>query len=120
MNLRKRPLSLTILGCIYIAVGTVGFVYHFRELHARYAFQNDAVWVELAELLAILSGAFMLRGQNWARWLAFAWMAFHVGLSFFHTFREFAIHCVFCAVIAWFLFRREARRYFRPLRVAAT
>jgi hypothetical protein len=45
MSLNKRPLSLTILGCIYIAVGTVGFVYHFKEFEARHAFQYDAVWI---------------------------------------------------------------------------
>ena len=47
--------------------------YHFSELR-----QPEGVWVGLTELLAILSGVFMLRGQNWARWLALAWIAFHV------------------------------------------
>ena len=117
MNLNKRPLSVTILGCLYIAVGTVGFVHHFTDLEARHALQYDAIWVELTALLAILSGGFILRGQNWARWLALAWIAFHVVLSFFHAFHEFAIHCLFCAAIAWFLFRPEAARYFRAARV---
>ncbi len=117
MNLNKRPLSVTILGCIYIAVGTIGFVYHFTEFQARHSFQYDAVWVELTEVLAILCGGFILRGQNWARWLALAWMAFHVVLSFFDGFQKLAIHCLFCAVIAFFLFRPEAARYFRGDRV---
>lgn len=117
MSLNKRPLSVTILGCVYLAVGIVGFVYHFRELQPGPAFQYDAVWAELTELLAILSGGFMLRGHNWARWLAVAWMGFHVGLSFFHSLQEFAIHCLFCAVIAWLLFRPDAAQYFRGARV---
>jgi hypothetical protein len=117
MNSNKRPLSLTILGCIYIAVGAVSFVYHLNEFQARPVFQYDAVLVELTEFLAIVGGVFMLRGQNWARWLALAWMAFHVVLSLFHNLQEFAIHCLFCAVIAWFLFRPEAARYFRRTRV---
>jgi len=113
MNRNRRPLSVTILGCVYIAVGAIGFVYHLSDFHARDAFQFDGVWIELIRLLAILCGAFMLRGHNWARWLALAWMAFHVIVSAFHSLPQFAIHCLFCAIIAWFLFRADAARYFR-------
>ena len=76
MNETKRPVSILILVCVYLAVGSIGFVYHFSQLR-----QPDGVWIALTELLAILCGAFMLRGQNWARWLALAWIAFHVILS---------------------------------------
>jgi hypothetical protein len=120
MNWNKRPLAVTILACVYIAVGTIGFVYHFTEFRARDAFQYDAVWVELVRLLAIIAGAFMLRGHNWARWHALAWIAFHVVLSAFGAFHEFAIHCLFCAVIAFFLFRPDAARYFRAARTEPT
>ena len=116
MTSNKRPLSVTILGCVYIVVGTVGFVYHFTEFRARNAFRYDDVWVELVRLLAIIAGAFMLRGHNWARWLALAWIASHVILSAFHSWGEFAMHCLFCAVIAWFLFRPDAEQYFTAAR----
>jgi len=113
MNWNKRPLAVTIIACVYIAVGTVGFVYHFTEFRAKDAFQYDAVWVELVRLLAIIAGAFMFRGHNWARWLALAWIAFHVIIGALHSLQQFAIHCLFCAVIAFFLFRHDAARYFR-------
>ncbi len=116
----KRPLSVTILACVYIAVGTIGFAYHFTEFQARDGFQYDAVWVELTEFLAVVCGTFMLRGHNWARWLALAWMAFHVFLSAFDAFREFAIHGLFCAAIAWLLFRSDAARYFRSAQADRT
>jgi hypothetical protein len=119
MNASKRPLSLTIIACVYIAVGTVGFVYHFIEFVQRAAFRSDAIWVELVELLAILCGVFMLRGRNWARWIAVAWIAFHVIVSAFHSVREFGIHLVLCAVIAWIVFRPEAGRYFGGARTEA-
>jgi hypothetical protein len=93
-------------------VGTGGFVSHFSEVHARNAFRYDGIWIEVIEVLAIVCGAFMLRGHNWARWLALAWIAFHVGLSTFGAFHEFAIHSLFCAAIAWLLIRPEAVRYF--------
>ncbi len=119
MSENKRPLSVTILAWVYIAMGTVGFVYHFREFLARNALGYDAVLIEVVRLLAILCGVFMLRGQNWARWVAVAWIAFHVVVSAFHSVSEFAIHLLFCAVIAWLLFRPEAGRYFRGPRIEA-
>ena len=110
MNANKRPLSVTIVACLYLAVGAIGFIAHFRELLAGH---QDAVGIEVTEAIAILCGVFLLRGQNWARWLALAWIAFHVVLSAFHTIPELVIHAMFCVVFAWVLFRPEAARYFR-------
>jgi hypothetical protein len=109
----KRPLAITILACVYLAVGVIGFAFHFRELLAGH---QDAVWIELTEFLAIVAGVYLLRGHNWARWLALAWIAFHVVLSAFHAIPELVIHAVFCGAIAWILFRSEAARYFRGAR----
>ena len=120
MNWNKRPVAVTILAWVYIAVGAVGFAYHFTDFQAKDVFQFDGVGVEFVRLLAVICGAFMLRGHNWARWLALAWIAFHVILSAFHALPQFAIHCVFCAVIAWLLFRPEAARYFRATRIEPT
>jgi hypothetical protein len=117
MNSNKRPISVTILACIYLAVGAIGFVAHFRELLAHH---QDAVGIELTELTAILCGVFLLRGHNWARWLALAWIAFHIVLSAFHALPEFAIHALFGAAFAWILFRPESARYFRGARSEPT
>ncbi len=46
MNRNKRPLSVTILAWVYIAVGAIGFVSHFTELLAGNALQYDAVWMK--------------------------------------------------------------------------
>jgi hypothetical protein len=113
----KRPLSVTILSCVYLAVGVIGFAFHFRELLAGH---HDAVAIELTEFVAILCGVFLLRGHNWARWLALVWIAFHVVLSAFHAIPELVIHAVFCAAIAWLLFRPEAARYFRGAQMEST
>lgn len=108
MNLGKRPLSILVLSCLYIAIGTVGFAYHFpRPL----TFHYEDVWIEGTELLAFAAGVFMLRGHNWARWLALAWIAFHVAISF-PVVRQIAIHSLFLAVIVWLLFESRAEQYF--------
>jgi len=117
MRWKKPPLSVTILACVYMVVGTLGFVAHLPEIQAKNAFQGDGVWVELVELVAIVCGVFMLRGHNWARWVALSWIAFHIVVSAFHTWREVVVHSLFCAVIAWVLFRPAAAKYFYAVRV---
>lgn len=110
MSLNTRPLSVTVVACLYIVVGASGFVFHFKELLARHP---DAPLIELTELLGLVAGAFMLLRQNWARWLALAWITFHVILSAFHPLMELALHSLFLIVIAWVLLRPAAGRYFR-------
>jgi hypothetical protein len=110
MTANARPISITILAGVYIAVGVMGFAYHFREL---LAWQHDSLWIELTECLAIVCGVFMLRGRNWARWLALAWILFHVVISAFNSMHQFLTHSLICAVIAWILLHPTAARYFR-------
>lgn len=118
MKSTNRPLGVTIVACLYLLVGIVGFAAHGAELFARGRFTQEVVWIELTEAAAIVAGIFLLRRQNWARWLALAWMAFHVVLSAFHSVPELAIHCLFLAVIAWLLLRPDASQYFRASREA--
>jgi hypothetical protein len=107
---RKRPISILAVACLYLAIGILGFAAHFRELLAG---RQDSVAVELTEGLAIVCGAFLLRGDNWARWLALGWIVFHVMLSAFHSTREMVMHSLICAAIAWILFRPAAEPYFQ-------
>ena len=116
MSGEKRPLAVTIVSCVYIAVGTIGFVYHFRELLSQPDGLRDAALVEAVELVAIVCGAFMLRALNWARWTALAWIAFHIVLSAFNAVQEFAMHLLIGVVISWALLRPESARYFRGVR----
>ena len=111
-----RPASVTVIGCLYIVMGAIGFAYHFTEFKVRHPFPYDIVWVELLRLIAVVCGGYVLRGHNWARWLALAWISYHVILSAFHTLSELAIHSLFCAILAYFLFRPTANRYFRVTR----
>ena len=109
----KRPLSVTIIGCLFVAAGTVGLAYHATEFTSDRPFQYELVLVCLVRLLAIVCGAFMLRGHNWARWGLLVWIAYHVVLSAFHAVSEFVMHGLLLAVIAWFLLRPRVSAYFR-------
>jgi hypothetical protein len=112
LNGYKRPLAVTIIAWVYIAVGTIGFAAHSGGLRARDWLAYDNVLIEVVEIVAVVAGVFTLRGRNWARWLTVAWIAFHVVLSAFHSLRELVIHGLIWGVIAWMLFRPEANNYF--------
>lgn len=109
----ERPRSVTVIGCLFVAVGVVGIAYHATELDAQSLFESDAVWVLIVRLLAIVAGVLILRGADWARWLALAWLGYHVILSAFHSFPEALMHMAVLAVIAYVLLRPEASAYFR-------
>ena len=105
----RIPVSVWIIASLYFAVGTIGFIVH---LHTLLAWQKDSVWVEATELLAVVSAVFLLGRQNWARWLAVAWIAFHVVLSALHSYVQTAVHAAFMVLIVWALFQPAAKRYF--------
>ena len=106
-----RPLSITILGWLFVAVGITGLV---RHLGSTEAFTFRAVaW--LSSLIAIVSGVWLLRGRNWARWLLVAWMGFHIGLSAVHSVDRLLAHCTIFLPVFYSLFRASSGRYFaRP------
>jgi hypothetical protein len=112
----KRPIAVIVIATLYLLVGVVGFVAHFPELTAGH---RDALAIELTELLAVVSGVFLLMRHNWARWLALAWILFHVALSFNDPISKLAVHVVFCILIAWALFRPATGQWFRPTAPAA-
>ena len=113
MNSVRRPIAVLLVSCLYVSVGAIGFLVNFPKLMAL---QQDWLWIEMTELLAVFAGVFMFRGRNWARWLALVWMAFHVAISF-PVIREIVNHSIILVLIAWVLFLPDTRRFFKPLKV---
>jgi uncharacterized membrane protein HdeD (DUF308 family) len=112
--MKKRPVSVTVISCLFIASGVVGLAYHAGEFTTRPPLEYALMC--FVRLLAILCGVFMLRGPNWARWLLLAWIAYHVVLSAFHSMSQLVTHALLFVVITFFLFRPQASRYFRGTR----
>jgi hypothetical protein len=113
--MNKRPLSVTIIGWLFIAAGAIGLAYHATEFKVHVQFPYELIWVLLLRLFAIVCGLFMLSGNNWARWGLLLWLAYHVVLSAFHSFSELAMHSLLLALVAYFLFRPKTSAYFRVL-----
>jgi len=114
--MNKRPHSVTAVSFVFAAAGVIGLAYHLTEFKAWHRLQYDDLWVCLVRLIAVVCGVYMLRGSNWARWLAVVWIAYHVILSGFHSVDELAVHSVLFAVFAYVLFRPEATKYFRGVK----
>jgi hypothetical protein len=109
---RRRPRPVTLVSWLFIGAGTLGLVYHGSDVAAAGQLGGEGAWVLLLRLLAVISGAWILRGANWARWLGIAWMVYHVVLSAFHSASETVAHVVLLAAIAYVLLRRDASAYF--------
>jgi hypothetical protein len=112
----KRPWSITALGWFFLAAGVVGLVYHATEFKRGGPFQYEVLWVCLVRLVAVIAGAFVIRGHNWARWLLVVWLTYHVVLSAFHSWSQVAVHAVLLAGVAYLLFCGPASAYFRGAR----
>ena len=111
--MNQRPRSVTVLSCLFIAVGAFGLARDLTE------FQYDHAWIWLIHFTAIVCGVYLLRGHNWARWLALARMAFHVILSGFHSWNGLVMHGLLFAMFAYVLFCPQATEYFRAPRSEA-
>jgi len=109
----RRPIAVTVVAWLLIAAGIFGFAVHLRELLAQKIVHFEDLWIPIVGFLPTAAGAFILLGRNWARWLALAWMAFHVAISFFDSLQKVAVHVLLLALIAYSLFRRDSQAYFQ-------
>ena len=113
----RRPLAVTIVGGLYILVGVAGLAYHLGGFKPH-PFPWGLLAIDLVRVLAVVAGIYILRGDNWARWLALAWMAFHVGISMLNGWQPVVMHAIFLVVISFLLLRRASTEYFVPTATA--
>jgi ABC-type Mn2+/Zn2+ transport system permease subunit len=116
--MNKRPRPVTVVGWLVIAVGIFSLAVHSREMMRQTSVHSEDVWFVIVPLLAVAAGIFTLRGHNWARWLAVLWMGAHVAISFYDSWQMVATHTALFLLIAYALFDREARAYFRHAEAA--
>ena len=117
--MKKRPIAVTIVSLLFVIVGVGGMIRGVWSLIAGRAGGItghelvDISLVEITSLAALLSGLFMWRGANWARWLCLAWMAFHVVISMGHERSKLIVHCVWLVLLTVVLFWPSVNAYFR-------
>lgn len=109
VRLMKTYAAVIVVACLYLLVGIGVGVEQFPHLLAG---QREAIGMEIAEALAIVTGVCLLLRQGWARWLAVVWMAFHVAIMLSDPGKAL-VHVVLAGLIAWALFRPESRGWFQ-------
>jgi hypothetical protein len=116
----RRPHSVTAVGLLFVAAGIVGTVYHASEIDPRDPLGTAELVVLLLRVVALVAGIFVLRGADWGRWVALAWMVLHVGLGVLHSWSQAIAHLLLLAAIGWALLRPPAAAYFRRARGPAS
>jgi hypothetical protein len=108
----KRPLAVTLLGLLFIGAGAAGIIFHSTERPINAMFFA----IEAVGVVAVLGGASLLMGREWARWVLLAWMAFHVAIGAVDSVGKFAFHVVLFVVIGYVMFRPGVGEYFKTKR----
>ena len=108
-NSTKRPYEVTVAGWLFIVVGIANTAYHFWKGRLN-------VWmvpILFLTVSAIVAGVFLLRGARWARWLALAWVAFHVVVSVLNSVRDALPHVALLLVFGYVLLGPPTAQYYR-------
>jgi hypothetical protein len=115
--MKARPLSVTIIAWVFMIFGSIALLSGLLPFAGADLTQLIAEFkmhwmVHLSRVAQVISGLFMLRGHNWARWLLVAWVAFHIVIGALHGWIQLLTHLVIFSVILFFLFRPRANEYF--------
>lgn len=111
--MKKRPVPVIIVAVLFILAGCKGFVYHFKDIADVSISVYESTWVLVLRILAIVCGILLLYRINWARWLAIAWLAYHVVIGAFNSKEQMITHIVFLAGVTILLFLPASTAYFK-------
>jgi hypothetical protein len=117
--MKKAPLPVIVISVLIMLAGVFGLYGDWLNFASHTTSRKEALLVVVVNLLGVVAGMFTLRGRNWARWLAVAWMAFHVVISVGHPLQQLIVHTVLLGLFAYGLFRADARAWFQSNAPAA-
>ena len=109
MSAMKRPYELTVAGWLFIVIGILNTAWHLW----KGALDRWMIAILFLTVSAIAAGVFLLRGARWARWLALAWVAFHLVVSALNSVSAALPHIVLLLVIGYVLLGPPTAEYFR-------
>ena len=113
-HLRPRLRSVLAVGVLFLILGALDLWRGLAPLFAsapRWHMATDDAQVLAIGIAAIVGGAYVIRGANWARWLLAVWMAFHVAISIGQP-GPLAAHLVIFGFVAYLLFRPGVSAHF--------
>ena len=103
--MRDRPRTEFIIGWLFVGFGSIGAAASLVGLLGNRSTGAEALIALAIRILAILGGALLLRGFDWARWLLLGWAACHVVIGALHDAFQLLVHAALFLALAWLLFR---------------
>lgn len=97
---------------LFILTGSIGVIYHILEIPEPDFSLADLMWVFAIRLLAIACGLLLWNGIRWARWLAVAWLAYHVALGAFHSISGVITHLGLLVLVCMLLYWPSSNVFF--------
>ena len=111
--MKSRPLPVIIVSILFILAGGVGFAYHVRKLFESNNNLNETIWILFLRILAVVCGLLLLFRIKRARWLAIAWLVYHIIISAFNSTSEMIAHILFLILVSVLLFLPVSSAYFQ-------
>jgi hypothetical protein len=106
-------LPVIIISVLFVIAGCTGFIYHFKEFFDPNAILYETLWIQFIRILAIVCGVLLFFSINWARWLAIAWLLFHIIISAFNSKSEMVVHIAFLVVVVVLLYLPKSSAFFQ-------
>ena len=111
---RRRLPSVLAVGVLFLALGVLDVWRGVAPMLGPSAhLAADDMEVLAIGVAALVGGSFVLRGQNWARWLLAAWMLLHVAISVGQP-GPLIAHVLIFGFVAFLLFQPRASAHFTP------
>ncbi|RTL60405.1 MAG: hypothetical protein EKK37_06100 [Sphingobacteriales bacterium] len=111
--MKNRPVPVLIVAAIFIIAGCTGIIYHAGDFFDPHYQLPELIWVMLLRIAAIVCGVLLILGINWARWLAIAWLLYHIVISTFHSASEVITHTIFLIIVTVLLYLPVSNIYFK-------
>ena len=102
-----------IVSVMFITAGCVGFAYHLKDFFDPNIKLYEILWDEFVRILAIVCGILLLIPFNWAKWLAIAWLFYHIIISAFHSTSQMISHMILLLLVVVLLFLPGSSAYFQ-------
>jgi hypothetical protein len=111
--MKNRPIPVIIVSVLFILTGCIGFIYHVKEFFEPIDKLYELIWVLVLRILAVVCGLLLFLGINWARWLAVAWLLYHIVLSIRHSTIEVITHIILFIIVIILLYLPVSTAYFK-------
>ena len=109
MAANARPYQVTVIGWLMILAGVTSTTVHLWQG----TWDRWMILIVLVGAVAVAAGAFLLRGDRWARWAVLAWIAFHVIIGALNS-RSFALpHLALLIIFSYVLLGPPTADYYR-------